>query len=353
MGPPSKRGPEAVRNLPLAVSMGDPAGIGLEISLKAWAARGDERLAAFALFADPDVVAWRARMLGLDVPVAVIGMAAEAAQAFGGALPVRPIGVAARPRPGVPDPANAPAVIAAIEAATAAVVRGEAAALVTNPIAKHVLAQADFPYPGHTEFLAALAEQQFPGTRVHPVMMLAAPGLRVVPLTVHCALADVPAAITRGLICETVRTTYAALKRDFGVNTPRIAVTGLNPHAGEAGGMGREEIEVIAPAIASLRAEGLSVTGPHAADTLFHERARATYDAAVCMYHDQALIPIKTIAFDDGVNVTLGLPFVRTSPDHGTAFDIAAEGRASAQSFIESLKLATSIAAARAAADPA
>lgn len=353
MGPASKRAPEAVPHLPLAVSMGDPAGIGLEISLKAWAARGDERLPPFVLFADPDSVAERARMLGLEVPVAAIGTLADAAQAFKAALPVRPVRVAARPRAGVPDPANAPAVIAAIEEATAAVVRGEALALVTNPIAKHVVAQGDFPYPGHTEFLAALAARHFPGKGFLPVMMLAAPGLRVVPLTVHCALADVPKAITRGLICETVRTTFAALKRDFGVAAPRIAVTGLNPHAGEAGSMGLEEIEVIAPAIAELRAEGLGVTGPHAADTLFTERARATYDAAICMYHDQALIPFKTIAFDEGVNVTLGLPFVRTSPDHGTAFDIAAEGRASGSSFIEALKLAASIAAARAAADPA
>jgi 4-hydroxythreonine-4-phosphate dehydrogenase len=292
-------------------------------------------------------------MLGLQVPIAAIGTLAEAAQAFSGALPVRPIRVAVRPRPGSPDPANAPAVVAAIEEATAAVVRAEAAALVTNPIAKHVVAQADFPYPGHTEFLAALAERHFPGTLVHPVMMLAAPGLRVVPLTVHCALAEVPGAITRELIGNSVRTTFAALQRDFGVAAPRIAVAGLNPHAGEAGGMGLEEIQVIAPAIAALRAEGLDVTGPHAADTLFHERARATYDAAICMYHDQALIPFKTIAFEEGVNVTLGLPFVRTSPDHGTAFDIAAEGRASALSFIESLRLAASIAALRAAADPA
>jgi 4-hydroxythreonine-4-phosphate dehydrogenase len=183
--------------------------------------------------------------------------------------------------------------------------------------------------------------------------MLAAQGLRVVPLTVHCALADVPKAVTRELICETVRITHAALRRDFGVARPRIAVTGLNPHAGEEGSMGREEIEVIGPAIAELRAEGLDVSGPHPADTLFHAAARATYDAAVCMYHDQALIPFKTVAFEDGVNVTLGLPFVRTSPDHGTAFDIAGQGRASAQSFIESLRLAAAIAAARAAAPAA
>jgi 4-hydroxythreonine-4-phosphate dehydrogenase len=244
-------------------------------------------------------------------------------------------------------------VIAAIEAATAAVARGEASALVTNPIAKHVVASASFPYPGHTEFLGALAARHWPGRPHTPVMMLAAPSLRVVPLTVHCRLADVPGAITRDLILETAHITHAALKRDFGIAAPRLAVTGLNPHAGEEGSMGREEIEVIAPAIAALRAEGLAVTGPHPADTLFHAAARARYDAVLCMYHDQALIPFKTVAFEDGVNVTLGLPFVRTSPDHGTAFDIAGEGRASARSFIEALKLAASIAAARAAAPAA
>jgi len=339
--------PETRRLLPLAVSMGDPAGIGIEITLKAWAARREETLSPFALFADPDAVAARARELGLSVPVTAVSSLAEAERAFQTALPVRPVPLAAKALPGVGDAANAPAVIAAIEQATAAVVSGEAGALVTNPIAKHVLAQADFPYPGHTEFLAALAERHYPGARYRAVMMLAAPALRVVPLTVHCALADVPRAITREAILATARTTNEALKRDFGVAAPRIAVTGLNPHAGEAGRMGAEEIEVIAPAIAELRAEGVAVTGPHPADTLFHAAARQTYDAVIAMYHDQALIPFKTLAFEDGVNVTLGLPFVRTSPDHGTAFDIAAAGRASARSFIESLKLAAGIASAR------
>jgi 4-hydroxythreonine-4-phosphate dehydrogenase len=338
---------------PLAVSMGDPAGIGLEISLRAWLAHTAERLAPFVLFADPAAIAERASALGLDVPIARIETLAEAAQTFKSALPVRAVPLRVPARPGVPDSANAPAVIAAIEQATAAVAAGEAAALVTNPIAKHVVASAEFPYPGHTEFLGALAERHWPGRRFHPVMMLAAQGLRVVPLTVHCRLADVPKAITRERICETVRITHDALRRDFAVARPRIAVTGLNPHAGEEGRMGREEIEVIAPSIADLRAEGIEVTGPHPADTLFHAAARATYDAAVCMYHDQALIPFKTVAFEDGVNVTLGLPFVRTSPDHGTAFDIAARGCASAQSLIESLKLGAAIAAARAAAPPA
>jgi len=349
----TKPGPWVGQQAPLAVSMGDPAGIGLEIVVKAWAGRDALGLPPFLLFADPDAVAERARLLGLALPIAVADTLPEAARAFPTALPMRPVPLAVPSRPGVPDPANARAVIAAIEQATEAVVRGEAAALVTNPIAKHVLAGADFPYPGHTEFLAALAERLCGGRRYQPVMMLAAPALRVVPLTVHCPLAAVPQAITPRLIDDTVRITDLALRRDFGVARPRIAVTGLNPHAGENSRMGREEIDVIAPAIAALRAEGLNVTGPHPADTLFHASARRTYDAVIAMYHDQALIPFKTLAFDEGVNVTLGLPFVRTSPDHGTAFDIAAKGCASAQSFVESLRLAAAHAAARAAAAPA
>jgi len=339
--------PESRRAVPLAVSMGDPAGIGLEISLKAWGGRRERGLDPFVLFADLDALAERAHSLGLRVPILAIKELAEAAETFATALPVRPVPLPARPHPGVPDPANAPAVIAAIEEATQAVVCGQAAALITNPIAKHVLAQAGFAYPGHTDFLAALAERHCPGQRFRGVMMLAHRELRVVPLTVHCPLAQVPRSITRALIVDTVSIVHASLQRDFGVAVPRIAITGLNPHAGEAGALGREEIDVIAPAVAELRAKGFSVTGPHAADTLFHAAARHGYDAAIAMYHDQALIPFKTIAFEDGVNVTLGLPFVRTSPDHGTAFDIAAKGCASAQSFIQSLKLAAAIASAR------
>jgi 4-hydroxythreonine-4-phosphate dehydrogenase len=338
---------------PLAVSMGDPAGIGIEIALRAWAGRDALDLPPFVLFADPDAVAARARLLRLDVPVAAVAAVADADKVFPTALPLHPVALAVAARPGEPDPANAPGVIGAIEQAVAAVAAGEAAAIVTCPIAKHVLAHAGFAYPGHTEFLAALAEHHHPGTHYQPVMMLASPVLRVVPLTVHCPLAEVPGTLTREAIETTVRITDAALKRDFAIPAPRIAVTGLNPHAGEEGTMGAEEIEVIAPAIAALRAQGLAVTGPHPADTLFHAGARATYDAAVCMYHDQALIPFKTLAFEDGVNATLGLPFVRTSPDHGTAFDIAAKGAASPASFIEALRLARSIAAARAAAPPA
>jgi 4-hydroxythreonine-4-phosphate dehydrogenase len=345
--------PEIRGKLPLAVSMGDPAGIGLEIALKAWKQRAETAIAPFVLYADPEVAAERARLLGVAVPIAVIAAPDEAMKVFPRALPVLTVPRAAPVRPGMPDRANAPAIVAAIEAAVAAVVSGKAAALITNPIAKHVLRAADFPYPGHTEFLGALASRHFPGRSFTPVMMLAASELRVVPLTVHCPLASVPRQITRRLILDTVRIVEEALKRDFRLPTPRIAVTGLNPHAGEEGGMGREEIEVIAPAIAEARAKGLAVTGPHPADTLFHASARRTYDAAIAMYHDQALIPFKTVAFEDGVNITLGLPFVRTSPDHGTAFDIAAQGRASPQSFIEALKLASALAAARSAASSA
>ncbi len=333
---------------PIAVSMGDPAGIGPEITLRAWLQRHDHGIAPFVLFGDKETLTERARRFSLDVPVRAVSSSAEALDVFGSALPVLHIPLKTPSRAGVGDVANRHAIIGAIDAATAAVVQGHAAAIVTNPIAKHVVLAEDFPFPGHTEFLAALAERHY-GRGYRSVMMLAGGGLRVVPLTVHCALASVPKAITRSLIFETVRITYAALKRDFGIAAPRIAITGLNPHAGEEGTMGREEIEIIAPAIADLRAEGLSVTGPHPADTLFHAAARRGYDAVVAMYHDQALIPLKTLAFDEGVNVTLGLPFVRTSPDHGTAFDVAAEGRASPTSLIAALKLAAEIAAARAA----
>ncbi len=337
---------------PIAVSMGDPAGIGLEICLKAWSERRERSLPPFVLFADPDALTERSRQIGLPVPLQNIGPLSEAVDTFATALPVRPIPLAARVTPGVPNPANAANIIAAIEQATAAVVGGEAMALVTNPIAKSVLAAAGFAYPGHTEFLAALAQRHFHGQRFHAVMMLTSHELRVVPLTIHIPLADVPKAITRKTIIDTARITFEALKRDFAIATPRVAITGLNPHGGEDGTMGDEERNVIAPAIADMRNEEFAVTGPHPADTLFHSAARGRYDAVITMYHDQALIPFKTIAFDHGVNVTLGLPFVRTSPDHGTAFDIAAQACASPQSLLESLRLAAQIADARAASRP-
>ena len=335
--------------MPIAVSMGDPAGIGLELCIKAWMERGKHNLPPFVLYADPEALEERSRLLGLPIPLQVIGAPSEAAAVFATALPVRRVPLAVPAIPGAPNPANAGAVIAAIQQATDAVLSGETMALVTNPIAKSVLTASGFTYTGHTDFLAALAQGQFPNQQFNPVMMLASRELRVVPLTIHIPLAEVPRSITRASIMNTARITYESLQRDFAIAAPRVAIAGLNPHAGEDGTIGDEERNVIAPAIAALRSQGLSVTGPFPADTLFHPSARGSYDAVIAMYHDQALIPFKTIAFDHGVNVTLGLPFVRTSPDHGTAFDIAAQVRASPNSLIESLRLAVRIAAARAA----
>jgi 4-hydroxythreonine-4-phosphate dehydrogenase len=324
--------------------MGDPAGIGIEIAAKAWRVRHERRLAPFVLYADPAAVEDLTAASGIAVPVEAIETASEAWRIFPSRLPVRPIALAGAPRPGSPDPANAPAVIAAIERAVADVAAGRAAAVVTNPIAKSVLRSAGFAHPGHTEFLAELARRHWPAAPVHAVMMLAAEELRVVPATVHIPLADVPAALSNELLVEVIATTWRALVADFGISAPRIVVAGLNPHAGESGTMGREEQTILAPALAELACRGMAVSGPHPADTLFHAERRASYDAAVCMYHDQALIPLKTLAFDRGVNVTLGLPFVRTSPDHGTAFDIAGKGCASAESLIAALRLAGEIA---------
>jgi 4-hydroxythreonine-4-phosphate dehydrogenase len=333
--------------LPLAVTMGDPAGIGLDIVLSAWADRQRMLLPPLVVIGDPNALAERAGVLGLSVAIEAVsslerGMAAPA----GDRLTVLSLPLAQRPIPGRPDPANAPAVIAAIERAVAETVAGRSAAIVTAPISKATVYAAGFAHPGHTEFLAALATTHFPGRTWTPVMMLAADELRVVPVTVHMPLAAVPRALSVDRIAEVCRITARDLSLRFGLARPRIAVAGLNPHAGEGGSLGTEEIETIAPAIARLRQDGLDITGPHSADTLFHAAARARYDVAICMYHDQALIPLKTLAFDTGVNVTLGLPFVRTSPDHGTAFDIAGTGRASPASLVAALRLAARMASA-------
>ncbi len=334
--------------------MGDPAGIGLELAVKVWQAARSAAAAppyVLVLYADPDAVAAAAARAGLSDPVAVIDDPNAAAGHWPHKLPVIPVPLARQATPGRPDSANAAAVIRSIELATEAVARGDAAALVTNPIAKHVLYGAGFSYPGHTEFLAELAQRYVGGGPWLPVMMLASDELRVVPLTIHIPLVDVPGALTRELIVDTARIIATSLTRDFGLGQrPRIAVAGLNPHAGENGTIGTEDQHIIAPAIAALREEGLAVTGPHSADTLFHAAARATYDAVIAMYHDQALIPIKTLAFDRGVNVTLGLPFVRTSPDHGTAFDIAGTSTANPASLQEALLLAARLATNRATA---
>ena len=366
---------------PLAVTMGEPAGIGGEILLRAWldqraAAQGSAGAgpkyateiaaeiaaenaaenaapAAGPFFVIDDIarLAALADALGWQVPLREISHAREAAACFAEALPVLQRRLPVAVQPGRPDPANGAAVLGAIEEAVALCLDGSAAGLVTNPIAKKVLYDAGFTHPGHTEFLAKLASG--PGHSARAVMMLACPSLRVVPLTVHVPLAEVPKRLTRSLIEETAIVVDQALRRDFAVAAPRLALAGLNPHAGEGGGIGREEIEIMEPACAALRALGLDISGPQAADSLFHERARAAYDAVLCPTHDQALIPIKTIDFYGAVNVTLGLPVIRTSPDHGTAFDIAGLGRADARSFANALAMARSMASARTAYDRA
>ncbi|MEQ1716603.1 MAG: 4-hydroxythreonine-4-phosphate dehydrogenase PdxA [Hyphomicrobium sp.] len=342
--PPGAYEAQSTRRLAaLALTMGDPAGIGPEIALKAWAARETKNIAPFAFYGDVSLLEERARLLGLPVTLQPIDMPEAAPSIFAKALPIIAVPLAHPSRPGEPDSANAAATLQAIELAVAHVALGRARAVVTCPIAKSVLYAAGFKHPGHTEFLAHLAAKHWPGRDWPPVMMLACDRLRVVPLTIHIPLKDVPRLVTRDALLATVRTVHAALKTQFAIAAPRIAIAGLNPHAGEDGAIGREEIDTLAPAIAALRREGLIVTGPYSADTLFHEAARATYDAVVCMYHDQALIPIKTLAFDEGVNVTLGLPFLRTSPDHGTAFAIAAKGIANPSSLIHALKLADTL----------
>ncbi len=322
----------------LALTLGDPAGIGPDITLLAYAARAREHIPPFMLLGDETVLAARAEALGLRVPLGTVTNADEALDLFAEALPVLPIEIAGEVVTGRPDLAAMAAVKQSIETAVSLVRGGEARAVVTNPISKSLLYQTGFTFPGHTEYLAALASDS--DTPLLPVMMLAAGPFRVVPVTIHIPLKDVPAKLTKELLLATIKTTDKDLRQYFGIARPRLAISGLNPHAGEDGSLGREEIDVIAPAIEAARADGLDVTGPHPADTLFHETARAHYDAALCMYHDQALVPFKTLAFEEGVNVTLGLPFVRTSPDHGTAFDIAGTGKANPRSLIEALRLA-------------
>jgi 4-hydroxythreonine-4-phosphate dehydrogenase len=326
---------------PLAVTMGEPAGIGGEIALKAWLDRGDG-VPPFYLIDVPDRIVSLARRLGWPVPVRRIASPEEALAIFDEAVPVIALDRGVRGEPGRPDPNDAPAILGAIKTAVRDVMEGRAAALVTNPIHKDSLYRAGFHHPGHTEYLAELA-----GTADQPVMMLACAGLRVVPVTIHLPLRRAIDSLSAAAIVHAGRVTAAALRRDFGLAVPVLAVAGLNPHAGESGGLGREEIELIEPAIAELRAAGIEARGPLPPDTMFHAEARRGYDAALCMYHDQALIPIKTIDFYGGVNVTLGLPFVRTSPDHGTAFAIAGRGVARADSLVAALRLAAEMAAAR------
>jgi 4-hydroxythreonine-4-phosphate dehydrogenase len=323
----------------LALTMGEPAGIGGEVALRAWLTRHQHHLPPFFVLDDIDRLGRLAARLEWNVPLAAA--TPETAEGlFPLALPVAPVRLLRPAIAGKPDPANAAAVVESIRQGAEFARAGQAAALVTNPIQKETLYAAGFAYPGHTEYLAQLG-----GADV--AMMLVCPGLRVVPVTIHRALRDALDDLTSERIVGAGRIAAAALRRDFGISAPRLAVAGLNPHAGEHGTMGREEIDVIAPAIAALRAEGIAASGPFPADTLFHAAARQRYDAALCMYHDQALIPLKTIDFDGGVNVTIGLPFIRTSPDHGTALDIAGSGTANPASLVAALKLAAQMARAR------
>ena len=329
---------------PLALTLGEPAGIGPDLAVAVWRRRAELDLPRFYLIADPDFIRRRAERLNLEVPIATVTPAAAAA-AFPSALPVVDLDVAVSAEPGRPDRSSAPAAIASLRRAVADVLSGAAAAVVTSPVAKNVLYSWGFAEPGQTEFLATLA-QETTGKWQRPVMMLWSPELAVVPVTTHLPLREIFAHLSTELVIETGRIVARDLAGRFRIPRPRLAVAGLNPHAGEEGTLGEEDRAIVAPAVARLKADGIDVRGPLPADSLFHRRARASYDAALCMYHDQALIPIKTLAFDHAVNVTLGLPFVRTSPDHGTAFDIAGTGTADATSLVAALRLAARLAIA-------
>jgi 4-hydroxythreonine-4-phosphate dehydrogenase len=325
---------------PLALTLGDPAGVGPEIIAKAWQALKGQG-SAFVAVGDADLLAAQ------GVPVERVASLAEGAATFAHSLPVLHLPLSAPVEPGKPSSAHAPAIVRWIETAVALALKGDASGVVTAPIAKAPLYEAGFKFPGHTEFLADLtANSPMPGER-GPVMMLASGDLRTVLVTIHEPYARAPALLTVERIVHTAVVTAEALRRDFGVERPRLAVAGLNPHAGESGQIGREEVDIIAPAVAALKARGIDAVGPRPADTLFHPEARKTYDAAVCMYHDQALIPVKMLDFWGGVNVTLGLPIVRVSPDHGTGYDVAGQGVARPDSLIAALRTAAAIAARR------
>jgi 4-hydroxythreonine-4-phosphate dehydrogenase len=327
--------------LPLALTMGEPAGIGPDVTIAAWLRRAELALPAFYCLADPDLMTARAAAMGVRLPVESVSPA-DAAGAFDRALPVVRLDTAVAARPGAVDAANAPAVIEAIARAVGDIRSGAAAAIVTNPINKHALYQAGFNHPGHTEFLGALSAA-WTGAPARPVMMLAGPALKAIPVTIHIPIHAVAAALTAKLIIETARIAAHDLRGRFGIAAPRLAIAGLNPHAGESGTIGDEDERIVRPAVAALRDLGIDARGPLPADSMFHPAARTLYDAALCMYHDQALIPAKTLAFSETVNVTLGLPFVRTSPDHGTALDIAGSGRADPASLAAALRLAADL----------
>lgn len=330
------------RARPLALTMGEPAGIGGEIAIKAWHAPDGRPVPAFCVLGDPDWLRAEAHRIRSHQRIVEVSSLAEGGERFFEGVPVFPLRLKAKVAPGKPDPANASVVVAAIEQAVALAKAGEASGVVTNPIHKASLYGAGFKFPGHTEYLASLCG----GTE--PVMMLAIDGLRVVPVTVHLSLADAVRTLKQESIVTAAQITARALTTDFGVAHPRLAVAALNPHAGEGGALGLEEQSIIQPAVAAIAAAGINVRGPMPADTLFHAAARRRYDAVICMYHDQALIPLKTLDFAGGVNVTLGLPIVRTSPDHGTAFDIAGQDKADPASLLSALRLAERIALERA-----
>ncbi|MDF1750995.1 MAG: 4-hydroxythreonine-4-phosphate dehydrogenase PdxA [Alphaproteobacteria bacterium] len=329
------------RPAPIALTMGEPAGIGGEIARAAWLRRDQETIPPFVLIDDPARMRALDAILGGGTAFVEINTPDEALEVFPNAIPILSQPLPVPVTPGRPDPANTNAVLASIDRAVTLCKSGWASAMVTNPINKAVLYAGGFRHPGHTEYLADLAN--VPRT----VMMLAGGGLRAIPVTVHTSLRDAISTLTSDLIVETARILNTDLRRYFGLETPRIAVAGLNPHAGEGGALGIEEQEILAPALDLLRKEGMTILGPLPADTMFHTEARATYDAALCMYHDQALIPVKTLDFHGGVNVTLGLPFIRTSPDHGTAFEIAGTGVARPDSLISALHLAATMASTR------
>lgn len=328
--------------LPLAVSLGDPAGIGPELVCEAWLRRNDAALPPFVAIGGAGLLAGAARMRGIDVPVIPVSSIEEAATAFASGIPV--FGAEDAPyTPGQPDRHGAAFALASLATATALAIEGKAGGIVTAPVSKSCLAEVGFVWPGQTEYVAEACGIEWQDA----VMMLAAPELKTVPLTVHCALSEVPGLLSTAMIVRRGRIVAEGLVRDFGIAAPRLAVTGLNPHAGEGGKFGTEDRDIIAPAIAELKALGVAATGPHPADALFSAHERSRYDAALCMYHDQALIPLKTLAFDAGVNVTLGLPIVRTSPDHGTAFAIAGTRQADPGAMIAAIRMAGECAARR------
>jgi 4-hydroxythreonine-4-phosphate dehydrogenase len=323
---------------PLALTIGEPAGIGPDLALAIWLRRSDLKLPPFYLIADPAFVARRARALHHSVPLREVEPEA-ACGVFADALPIVTLDMTITAEPGRPDDSSALSAIAAIRRGVRDVIEGRAGAVVTNPVSKLVLYQSGFSDPGHTEFLARLAAE-FTGREATPVMMIWSDVLSVVPVTIHLPLREVPQRLSKSLIVETGSIVARDLERRFGIPKPRLAVAGLNPHAGEDGALGEEDLTIVRPAVEQLKAEGIDAIGPLPADAMFHPAARKGYDVALCMYHDQALIPVKTLAFHKAVNVTLGLPFIRTSPDHGTAFDLAGTGRADPGSLIAALELA-------------